>query len=78
MNRGFGVFLCDYDAGVVVLGSGKRSPPFKLTPRTPWTAADLHNDGFDDLIVLTQDGTLYEVNNKPYGAAGKTTARGRR
>lgn len=47
----------------------------KLTPRTPWTAADLHNDGFDDPIVLTQDGTPYEVNNKPYGAAGKTTAR---
>jgi len=32
----------------------------------------LHNDGFGDLIVLAQDGTPQEVNDKPRGAVGKT------
>jgi len=64
-NRGFGAFLCDYDAGGPVAPHGKKRPQFPLAPKMPWTAADLHNDGLDDLIVLAADGTLYEVPNKP-------------
>ncbi|MBL7134644.1 MAG: VCBS repeat-containing protein [Phycisphaerae bacterium] len=64
-NRGFGAFLCDYDAGGPLAPHGKQRAQFALTSQMPWTAADLHNDGLDDLIILTADGTLYEVPNKP-------------
>jgi len=65
VNRGYGTFLCDYDSGGEVATHPKAAPKLKLTARTPWTAVDLHRDGRDDLLVLTADGTLYEVPNKP-------------
>ena len=39
--------------------------PFALTPTTPWAAADVDGDKFDDLLILAEDGTLYEVKNTP-------------
>jgi len=67
VNRGFGTFLVNPDAGGAVTSRGRRKVPFKLTPTTPWTAADLHHDGFEDLLILTPSGDLYEVSNTPYG-----------
>ena len=65
VNRGFGTFLCDYDSGGPVARHGKAPAQFALTPKMLWTACDLHNDGLDDLLILTADGTLYEVPNRP-------------
>ncbi|MGB2824434.1 MAG: VCBS repeat-containing protein [Phycisphaerae bacterium] len=66
VNRGFGAYMVNPDAGGAVVSRGRHKVPFKLTPKTPWTAADLHGDGFEDLIILTEDGTLYEVSNTPF------------
>ena len=71
VNRGFGTFLCDYDSGGPVAPHGKTAPQFALTPQMSWTAADLHNDGLDDLLILTPDGTLHEVPNRPRRAKQK-------
>ena len=65
VNRGFGAFLVDPEAGGAVMPHGRRPLPFKLTPTTLWTAADMYADGWDDLLVLTDDGRLYEVDNPP-------------
>ena len=65
VNRGYGTFLCDYDSGGEIAAHPKTAPKLKLTAQTPWTTVDLHRDGQDDLLVLTADGTLYEVPNKP-------------
>ncbi|MDP6543899.1 MAG: VCBS repeat-containing protein [Phycisphaerae bacterium] len=65
VNRGYGTFLCDYDSGGEIATHPKAAPKLKLTAQTPWTAVDLNRDNQDDLLVLTADGTLYEVSNKP-------------
>ena len=71
VNRGYGAFLCDYDSGGEIATHPKAAPKLKLTPQTPWTSADLHRDGRDDLLVLTADGTLYEVPNKSRPESGR-------
>ena len=71
INRGFGTFLCDYDAGGELTPHGKTPAKFKITSQTPWTAVDMHGDGRDDLLVLTADGILYEVPNGPPAESGK-------
>jgi len=71
VNRGFGTFLCDYDAGGEIAPHAKTPAKFKVTPQTPWTAVDMHGDGHDDLLVLTADGTLYEVPNRPRSERSK-------
>jgi hypothetical protein len=65
VNRGFGAFLVDYDAGGVLAPKRQAALPFKLTPATPWAVADLNADGLGDLLILTEDGQLYEVRNIP-------------
>ena len=63
VNRGFGAFLLDDNAGGPLTPGAKDPPPLALSPSTPWTAADLHGHGVDDLLVLGEDGTLYELDN---------------
>jgi hypothetical protein len=65
VNRGYGTFLCDYDSGGEIAPHPKIPAKMKLTAHTPWTTADLHRDGQDDLLILTADGTLWELSNKP-------------
>lgn len=77
VNRGFGTFLCNYAAGGPVAPQAKKPPKLKLTPQTPWTAADLHDDRLEDLLILTPDGTLYELPNVPRTAAKKPPASSR-
>jgi len=75
VNRGYGAFLCDYDSGGEIAPHPKTAPKLKLTAESPWTAVDLHRDGRDDLLILTADGTLYEVSNKPRTESDKKTRR---
>jgi hypothetical protein len=65
VNRGFGAFLVDYDAGGNIIADDKNHVPFKLGPNTVWAAADMRGDGHEDLLVLTEDGILYDVANPP-------------
>jgi hypothetical protein len=74
VNRGFGAFLVNPKAGVALVTGPQGKVPFTLTATTPWAAADVDGDKFDDLLILAEDGTLYEVKNAPRGgapAAGK-------
>jgi hypothetical protein len=63
VNRGFGAFLLDEDAAGPFGVRPDYRPPLSLSSATPWTAADLHGDGCDDLLILAADGTLYEAAN---------------
>jgi len=63
VNRGYGAFLVDPDAGGEVVSGDRRKAPFTLTPRTPWTPADLDGDKCEDLLILTPEGILYQVSN---------------
>jgi hypothetical protein len=72
VNRGFGTFLAVLDLGEALKSGEGRTVPFQLGPATPWTAADTSSDRRDDLLVLTEDGRLFDVRNAPGtdGAAG--------
>lgn len=60
-NRGFGTYLSNYSAKRVYGPSGLEWG--KLTPATVLGAADLHCDTLDDVLVATEDGRLFEVDN---------------
>ena len=66
VSRGLGTYLVNPDAAAGLISRRRRPVPFKLTATTPWTAADLHGDKFEDLLILTPDGRLYEVSNPPF------------
>ena len=68
VNRGCGVFLLDQDAAGPFAAKGDYQPPFRLSSATPWTAASVHGEGADSLLVLTADGTLFQAAG---GAPGK-------
>jgi hypothetical protein len=65
VNRGFGAFLIDPDAGRPLAGEGDKALPAKLTPATAWATADLSGDGTDEVLVLTDDGRLLAIDNPP-------------
>jgi hypothetical protein len=67
INRGFGAFMVNAKAGVPLVAGPQNKVPFTLTATTPWAAADVDGDHFDDLLILAEDGTLYEVKNTPRG-----------
>lgn len=59
VNRGLGAFLLDDNAPNPFAGQPT------LSASAPWTSADLHAHGVDDLVILTDDRTLYEADNGP-------------
>jgi hypothetical protein len=69
INRGFGAYLVNAKAGVPLVSGPQNKVPFTLTAATPWAAADVDGDHFDDLLILAEDGTLYLVKNTPRGGA---------
>jgi len=72
VNRGYGAFLLDPDPGGPATAEAGQTPALKLTPATCWAAADLHATGVDDLLILTDDGALYEVSNQAKSEPGRT------
>lgn len=69
VNRGFGTFLIDPDAGRPLLGpdgkAGDKALAFKVTPTSAWAGADVKGDGTDEVLVLADDGRLFVVDNPP-------------
>lgn len=63
VNRGFGAFFANAEAGQTLVSHESYQVPFDPLPPTRWAAADLHGDGLPDLVVLTEDGRLFEVGN---------------
>lgn len=61
VNRGFGAFLVVPDAGAALTAAKE----LKFSPATPWCAADVAGDGFEDLLVLGEDGRLFLMENAP-------------
>ena len=66
VNRGFGTFFLNpLPAGALTRYEGKEVP-WKITAGTRFGAGDIHGDRFDDLLIVTEDGRLFELNNDPY------------
>ena len=61
LNRGLGTFFVDETASANLTANG--GILLKPSPATVWSRADLHGKGIDDLLLLGEDGTLYEINN---------------
>ena len=67
VNRGFGAFIVNPEAGAPTRTHGRHKVPWKRVTRGMLVAAgDIHGDKFDDLLILTPDGKLYELSNTPY------------
>ncbi len=60
VNRGFGAYLVNPDADKDLKGG-----PFPITPGTQLVGADIGGDKADDLLILTEDGTLFQAANPP-------------
>ena len=63
VNRGFGTFLFDDDTGAPFAPPDAARLPFQLTPAAQWAAVP-GAGGVDDLIVLTEDGTVFRLAGK--------------
>jgi hypothetical protein len=65
VNRGFGFFFVDDNPMAAVSPPGGLSSPIGAAPGMVCAAADLHGHGCDDLLLLAEDGTLFELDNGP-------------
>lgn len=65
LNRGLGTFFLDESASTTLTANGATPLPLTPSPATVWTRADLHGKGLDDVLLLGEDGTLYEIDNSP-------------
>ncbi len=63
LNRGLGTFFLDESASVNLTANGAAPLPLTPSAATVWTRADLHGKGVDDVLLLGEDGTLYELDN---------------
>jgi len=66
VNRGFGCYLVNPDAVSALKPGGAKKAPFTLKLTTLLAGADLAADKFDDVLVLTEDGALFVVDNTPF------------
>lgn len=66
VNRGFGTFFFNTIPTNALHDSYDTKVPWKLTPKTHFGAGDIHGDKFDDLLIVTEDGRLFELDNTPY------------
>ena len=67
VNRGFGTFLLNPLPTEALHASYDKEVPWKVvTPKTRFGAGDIHGDKFDDLLIVTEDGRLFELDNTPY------------
>lgn len=66
VNRGFGAFFFNTMPTNALHDSYDTKVPWQLSPKTHFGAGDIHGDKFDDLLIVTEDGELFELNNTPY------------
>ncbi len=66
VNRGFGTFFLNPMPTNALHDSYENEVPWKVTPKTRFGAGDIHGDKFDDLLIVTEDGRLFELDNTPY------------
>jgi hypothetical protein len=66
VNRGFGTFFLNPLPTEALHSSYQKEVPWKIAPGTHFGAGDLHGDKFDDLLIVTPEGRLFELNNPPY------------
>ena len=66
VNRGFGTFFLNPLPVEALTLYGGKEVPWKITGGTRFGAGDIHGDKFDDLLIVTEDGRLFELNNDPY------------
>ena len=66
VNRGFGTFFLNPLPAEAMAIYGGKEVPWKVTPGTRFGAGDLHGDKFDDLLIVTKEGRMFELNNTPY------------
>jgi len=66
MNRGFGCYMVNPEASAAFRSHDQYKCPFVLKPTCFLAASDTQDDKFDDVLVLTEDGSLFVVDNPPY------------
>ena len=66
VNRGFGTFFLNPLPTDALSVYGGKEVPWKVAPGTRFGAGDIHGDRFDDLLIVTQEGKLFELHNTPY------------
>ena len=65
INRGYGTFFVSIAGAKAISPAAEKKPPFTITPTTPCAGAAMRGDGHQDLLVLGEDGQLYDVGNAP-------------
>ncbi|HYG74071.1 MAG TPA: VCBS repeat-containing protein [Planctomycetota bacterium] len=63
VNRGLGAFFVDETSHNNLTANGAQPLPVAPSAASPWTRADQHGKGVDDVLLLGEDGSLYELSN---------------